>query len=58
MADHKKIPVIPPLPKEPPCDPNPTVAVCGECGLELKGVMGYYCSHPRCPTGLGGPTCG
>ena len=30
---------------------------CPLCGLELKGVMGYVCSQPRCPTGLGPVMC-
>lgn len=29
---------------------------CPQCGLEFKGPMGYVCSHPQCPTGLGGLT--
>jgi len=32
-----------------PFDPNATIAICGECGLELKTVMCYSCSNPRCP---------
>ena len=53
----RQIPIIPKLPEDynPNPDPNPTVAVCGECGLHLKSVMGYVCSNVRCPTGLGGP---
>jgi len=38
-------------------DPNPVVSVCGQCGLELRTVMGYYCTRSNCPTGLGGITC-
>jgi hypothetical protein len=34
-------------------DPNRTVSVCGECGLEIKQVMGYCCPKANCPTGLG-----
>lgn len=30
---------------------------CSKCGLELKGVMGYVCSHFECPTGMGPRTC-
>lgn len=57
----KNIPIIPPLPKDvDPCkspqDPNPVVAICGECGLYLYKVMSYYCSNPRCPCGLGSST--
>ena len=59
-ADQIGVPVIPPLPPhspwyipEGPRDPNPVVAICGECGLHIHNVMGYSCSRPRCPTGLG-----
>lgn len=46
----RKIPVIPPLPERTePYDPNPTVAICGECGLHIKRVMGYACMQSRCP---------
>lgn len=48
MSDS--VPVIPPLPKDwPPLKSNPTVAKCGECGLEIKLVMGYVCINSRCP---------
>ena len=55
----KEIPVIPPLPRDwdPFPDPNPIVAICGECGLQLYRVMSYCCGNPRCPCGLGGVTC-
>ena len=51
------VPVIPPLPPgyPPPVTPNPVVATCGECKMNLHQVMGYVCMNPRCPTGLGGP---
>ena len=57
--NERKIPVIAPLPPDypGPSDPNPVVAICGECGLRIHQVMGYVCTHPRCPTGLGGATC-
>jgi hypothetical protein len=49
-ARERGIPVIPKLPDPTPnYDPNPTVAVCGECGLEMKRVMGYCCGNSRCP---------
>ena len=52
---YPDVPVVPPLPPAyvPNSDPNPIVARCGECGLEIRQVMGYCCQHPRCPTGLG-----
>lgn len=31
--------------------------VCSKCGLKLDSVMGYVCSTPQCPTGLGGAWC-
>ena len=37
--------------------PLPTSTYCGKCGLKLEGVMGYVCSQPQCPTGLGGVWC-
>ena len=33
------IPVIPPIQPSQPLDPNPVVAQCGACGLELHRVM-------------------
>lgn len=30
---------------------------CPKCGLKLDTVMGYVCSQPKCPTGLGGAWC-
>lgn len=30
---------------------------CKQCGLKLESTMGYVCSQPRCPTGLGGAWC-
>lgn len=59
-AKELGVPVIPRLPDKvdySPRTPNPIVAICGECGLEIHQVMGYVCSNPRCPTGFGGPSC-
>lgn len=54
----KPIPVIQKLPELPEVtDPNPVVAICGECSLRITRFMGYVCTNPRCPTGLGGTTC-
>lgn len=47
-ATEQGVPVIPPR-RPVPLDPNPTVAICGACGLELKRVMGYSCNRPDCP---------
>ena len=30
---------------------------CSVCGIILDGVMGYSCSNPICPTGLGPTMC-
>lgn len=30
---------------------------CSKCGIKLDTVMGYVCSQPQCPTGLGGAWC-
>lgn len=43
-------PVIPPLdPNRVPMDPNPVVATCGACGLDLRRVMHYVCPRSDCP---------
>lgn len=40
------------IPKvEPPQnDPNPIVAVCGECGECIRKIMQYTCPKNNCPT--------
>ena len=51
-----------PLPSTQPIWPtNPPIVPtnhCPKCGLKLDTVMGYVCSQPQCPTGLGGVWCG
>ena len=48
-----KYPTIPPFtPLQPAWYGN-----CPKCGLKLDQVMGYVCSDPVCPTGLGGTKC-
>jgi len=47
------VPLIPSPPTSVPRSPLDTIAVCGKCGLELKGIMGYCCPQSGCPTGLG-----
>ena len=49
---------IVPLPY-PPFKPFETTTYnhCPKCGLKLDQVMGYVCSTPHCPTGLGGTWC-
>lgn len=52
-AKRLGVPLIPER-KEPnwPIDIDPTISVCGKCGLELKRVMQYVCPQSDCPTGL------
>lgn len=40
--------------REPP-RPNPVVAICGECRLELRRVMNYVCNKLNCPVRELGP---
>ena len=35
----------------------PVTSTCSKCGLKMEGAMGYVCSVPMCPTGLGGAWC-
>jgi len=28
---------------------NPVVAVCGDCKVELRRLMWFYCDKPACP---------
>ena len=52
---------IPSNPWIPPYNPStpygPISNNCPKCGLKLDAVMGYVCSNPQCPTGLGGAWC-
>ena len=50
---------LPGTPYQPWVTPNspPLGNNCPKCGLKLEGVMGYVCSQPQCPTGLGGAWC-
>lgn len=50
-SDGRMVPVIPALPDlpVPAQSPNPIIAVCGVCNLELRQVMHYVCGHDRCP---------
>ena len=42
---------VPLIPKKLPIDQeqNPVVAVCGECGLEIRKTTMYSCSRTNCP---------
>lgn len=42
------VPLIPKL-KFPRADSNPTISVCGECGIEIKKAMMFACGNPNCP---------
>lgn len=50
-AREHGVPVIPKLPEytQKPYDPNPVVAICGECGREIRKIEGYSCLEARCP---------
>lgn len=51
-AKELDVPLIPKLPDSVanrPMDTNPVVAVCGQCGLEIRRIMGYSCSNSNCP---------
>jgi len=43
------VPLIPEKTIPPPSD-NPTIAVCGKCGRELKKLEFYFCQKNNCPT--------
>lgn len=47
------VPVVPRRPPRPPVNPDPILAVCGECGVEIRRVMMYSCQNGNCPCGLG-----
>lgn len=50
VSPRKNIPIIPKLPDDHPRPhPDEPWAICGECGMELRGVMGYVCPNSRCP---------
>jgi hypothetical protein len=49
-AKRHGVPLIPKLPeRRNTFDPNPVVAVCGECGREVREVEGYWCPIALCP---------
>jgi hypothetical protein len=48
---------ITPLPYPAPNTQPMWYGNCPKCGLKLDQVMGYVCSNPECPTGLGGTKC-
>ena len=49
-ADRMGVPIIEPLPEIPDGPtPNPIVAICGQCGIELHQIMGFSCGKDNCP---------
>lgn len=47
-----------PIPLAPiPGDPNPVTSVCGECGREMRRIMGYVCESADCPLDRRGHPC-
>lgn len=48
-ADRIGVPLIPPHDAPKKADPNPVVAICGECGREVHQMEWYYCANGRCP---------
>lgn len=46
-----------PISPWPTTTPLPINHTCPKCGLAMEGAMGYVCSVPMCPTGLGGAWC-
>lgn len=51
-AEELGVPLIPPLPNKYQTIRTDTIAVCGQCGLEIKQIMGYVCSQSNCPVFL------
>lgn len=50
---------LPSSPYQPWTTPNSLIGSnCPKCGMKMEGIMGYVCSQPQCPTGLGGSWCG
>lgn len=47
-ANKLGVPVINPIPNNQP-ENNPVVAVCGQCGLEIRQTMGFVCPQQNCP---------
>ena len=37
------------LPVDVTTDPNPVVAVCGECGIAINKIMHFSCQNHNCP---------
>ena len=62
FVEHTRDTTIPIQPFTPPYDPWERKSFswreCPKCKLRLdQGPMGYVCSQPQCPTGLGGSWC-
>ena len=50
-ANRLGVPLIPKMPKISNLDPNPVIAVCGECGHEIRGKDMRSCPLGNCPLG-------
>lgn len=44
-----KVPIIPPRRKNPSREPNPVIAICGECGVMIRQLMYFSCGRSCCP---------
>lgn len=51
-AKRLGVPMIHQVAEKPKVDPNPVVAVCGACGMEIRRVMYLSCQYYRCPVQL------
>lgn len=47
------VPVIPAKKSLPVVDANPTIGVCGACGIEIKKIMHIACRRTDCPLNSG-----
>lgn len=56
-AKYYGVPLVPRRMPEPLNPSHGVVAICGECGLEMRATMGYVCPNMKCPTGMGPITC-
>jgi len=50
IAKELGVPLIPKIqPEKKPLNPEGVISVCGQCGLKIKRVMLYVCTHRNCP---------
>lgn len=50
-ANRLGVPLIPKKAPPMPHNPNPAIAVCGECGHEVRQTEWYSCPLGNCPFG-------